>query len=344
MKTDCRNPISAVFSSYMIRKDGDDKMKLLDEINYEAVMKTEVEPFLESIRKDGYIDSFDGKKIHFESYEHEDARAAVLVLHGFTESAEKFREVSYYFFKEGYSVFAPDLRGHGKSYRTSKKTGTVNADSFDDYAKDLEVLISKVVLPSAEGKDLYLYSHSLGSTVALLYMQKNPQIIKKAVLSSPMLCGNMGMPVGIAKAVASVLCTLGGKNISAPGRCKFDPGQMVENSDDTSEERFNYYHEKRKNDSLLQTNGPSFGWVKASLKARDSIFEEENISKLTMPILLLKPQEDRQVLESWQDKFAEKVKSVRVVKIPGSKHEIFGSENKTLEKYYGEIFSFLGEE
>ncbi len=319
-------------------------MKLIDEKNYEAVMKTEVEPFLASVRKDGYIESFDGKKIHFEAYEHENAKAAVLVLHGFTESAEKFREVSYYFFKEGYSVFTPDLRGHGKSCRTSKKTGTVNADSFDDYAKDLEMLIDKVIVPSSGGKDIYLYSHSLGSTAALLYVQKNPESIKKAVLSSPMLCGNMGMPVGVAKAVASALCALGGKNISAPGRCKFDPGQTVENSDDTSEARFRYYHEKRKADSLLQTNGPSFGWVKASLKARDSIFEEENVSKLTMPILLLKPQEDRQVLESWQDKFAEKVKSVRVVKIPGSKHEIFGSENKTLEKYYGEIFGFLGEE
>ena len=153
----------------------------------------------------------------------------------------------------------------------------------------------------------------------------------------------MGMPVGIAKAVASVLCALGGKNISAPGRCQFDPGQTVTNSDDTSEARFRYYHEKRKADSLLQTNGPSFGWVKASLEARDSIFEDANISKLTLPILLLKPREDRQVLESWQDKFAEKVKTVRVVKIPDSKHEIFGSENKTLEGYYGEIFAFLEE-
>lgn len=318
-------------------------MKLIDEKYYEVLMKTEVEPFLESIRKDEYFDSFDSNKIHFEAYEQENAKAAVLVLHGFTESAEKFREVSYYFFKEGYSVFAPDLRGHGKSYRTSKKPGTVNSDSFDDYAKDIEMLINKVVLPAAEGKELYLYSHSLGSTAALLYMQKNPKIIKKAVLSSPMLCGNMGMPVGVAKAVANVLCALGGKNISAPGRCKFDPEQTVGNSDDTSEARFNYYHEKRKNDSLLQTNGPSFGWVKASLEARDSIFKEENLSKLTMPILLCKPKEDRQVLESWQDKFAEKVKSVRVVSIPDSKHEIFGSENKTLEKYYREIFGFLGE-
>ena len=71
--------------------------------------------------------------------------------------------------------------------------------------------------------------------------------------------------------------------------------------------------------------------------------KEENLGKLTMPILLVKPQEDRQVLESWQDKFAEKVNSVRVVNIPDSKHEIFGSENKTLEIYYREIFDFFGE-
>ena len=80
-------------------------MKLIDEKNYESAMKTEIEPYLVNIRRDEYLDSFDGNQLHFEAYEHENAKAAVLVLHGFTESAEKFREVSYYFFREGYSVF-----------------------------------------------------------------------------------------------------------------------------------------------------------------------------------------------------------------------------------------------
>lgn len=318
-------------------------MKLIDEKNYARVMKSETEPYLEKRRREDFFASFDKNRIHFEAYERQDCNAGIIILHGFTESAEKFRETVYYFFEAGYSVFAPDLRGHGQSFRTSKKSGTVNADSFDDYVKDLEVLADTVVVPSLCGKPLYIYSHSLGSTVAVMYMQRNPEAVSKAVISSPMLCGNMGMPVPVAGALAKIISVFGGKNLSVPGRCKFDPKQTYENSDDTSRARFEYYHEKRKRQPVLQTNGPSFGWVKASLEARDSIFKPENLEKLKMPILMLKPQQDRQVLESYQDSFAEKVKSVKVIDVPDSKHEIFGSENKTLEIYYREIFGFLGE-
>ena len=82
--------------------------------------------------------------------------------------------------------------------------------------------IEKIVKPISKDKHTYIYSHSLGSTVALLYMMKYPCSVSKAVLSSPMICGNMGMPTAVAGAVAKALCGIGGKKIGAPGRCVFD--------------------------------------------------------------------------------------------------------------------------
>ena len=79
-------------------------MELINEKDYKKIMAERVEPFLEKIRTNGFFESFDGKKIHFEAYKNENAKAVVLIIHGFTESAEKFREVSYYFYNEGYSV------------------------------------------------------------------------------------------------------------------------------------------------------------------------------------------------------------------------------------------------
>lgn len=313
-------------------------MELINEKDYKKIMAERVEPFLEKIRTNGFFESFDGKKIHFEAYKNENAKAVVLIIHGFTESAEKFREVSYYFYNEGYSVYAIDLRDHGKSFRTSQRPGTVETDDFHKYAEDISCLVEKEIKAQNEGKKIFIYSHSLGSTAALLYMLKNPTAVKKAVLSSPMICGNMGMPVIIAGTVAKVLSAIGGKKISAPGRCKFDPELSFQNSDATSSERFSYYHEKRKADSLLQTNGPSFGWVKASIEARDEILSCAD--EINAELLVIKPQEDKQLLMEYTDKFIQKSKA-KTKEIKNSKHEIFMSENETLSTYFEEIFSFL---
>ena len=313
-------------------------MELINEKDYKKIMAERVEPFLEKIRTNGFFESFDGKKIHFEAYKNENAKAVVLIIHGFTESAEKFREVSYYFYNEGYSVYAIDLRDHGKSFRTSQRPGTVETDDFHKYAEDISFLVEKEIKAQNEGKKIFIYSHSLGSTAALLYMLKNPTAVKKAVLSSPMICGNMGMPVIIAGTVAKVLSAIGGKKISAPGRCKFDPELSFQNSDATSSERFSYYHEKRKADSLLQTNGPSFGWVKASIEARDEILSCAD--EINAELLVIKPQEDKQLLMEYTDKFIQKSKA-KTKEIKNSKHEIFMSENETLSTYFEEIFSFL---
>ena len=315
-----------------------DKINVISEKDYFNLMSTEVEPYLAKKRKEDYFLSSDGKKIHYEAYEKLLSRGSVVILHGFTESAEKFREMTYYFRKAGYSVFAFDLRGHGKSHHDSQVTERVEIDSFDTYAEDLDTFIEKVVKPSA--KDIHIYSHSLGSTVALLYMMKHPYTIKKAVLSSPMICGNMGMPVAVAGTVAKLLSTVGGKKISAPGRCVFDENQTADNSDATSKARFEYYHEKRKREPLYQTSGPSFGWVKASLEARDKIMSKSNIGKLNTEMLIFKPEADRQLLGEWTDRFAE-MADVKVKNVKNSRHEIFMSGDETLKWYMEEILEFF---
>ena len=317
-----------------------DKISVISENDYFNLMSTEVEPYLAKKRKEDYFLSSDGKKIHYEAYEKLLSRGSVVILHGFTESAEKFRETAYYFRKAGYSVYAIDLRGHGKSHHDSQITERVEIDSFDTYAEDLDTFIEKIVKPSAKDKDIHIYSHSLGSTVALLYMMKHPYTIKKAVLSSPMICGNMGMPVAVAGTVAKLLSTVGGKKISAPGRCVFDENQTADNSDATSKARFEYYHEKRKREPLYQTSGPSFGWVKASLEARDKIMSKANIGKLNTEMLIFKPEADRQLLGEWTDRFAE-MADVKVKNVKNSRHEIFMSGDETLKWYVEEILEFL---
>lgn len=314
-----------------------DNVKIIDEGNYAYIMKTEVEPYLEKRGREDFIFTPDNRKLHYEAYEKTLSRGSIVILHGFTESAEKFRELAYYFRRAGYSVFSLDMEGHGKSHRTSKKNEKVEIDTFDTYAEDLHFFIEKVVAPFTKTGKINIYSHSLGSTVALLYMMKHPYMIEKAVLSSPMICGNMGMPVAVAGDAAKLLCALGGKSIPAPGRCVFDKNQTVENSDATSKARFEYYHEKRKAEPLYQTSGPSFGWVKASLEARDRLLACEDIKARSLIFL---PEEDRQLLHGYTKIFADKT-DIKIKEVKNSKHEIFMSTDEVLERYIGQVLDFF---
>lgn len=319
-----------------------DKADIIEEKNYSPLMISKVEPYLEKRRKDDFLLSSDGKKLHYEAYEKTLSRGSIVILHGFTESAEKFREITYYFRKAGYSVFAVDLRGHGKSHHDSAITERVEIDTFDTYADDLNLFIEKVVKPVNSNKKIHIYSHSLGSTVALLYLMKYPYATDKVVLSSPMICGNMGMPTAIAGTAAKLLCGIGGKKVSAPGRCVFNPDQTAENSDATSKARFEYYHEKRKKEPLYQTSGPSFGWVKASLEARDKLLDENNIAKLRNDLIIFKPQEDRQLLGEYTDRFAG-LAHIKIKKVKNSRHEIFMSGDEVMKWYVEEVLEFFAE-
>ena len=317
-----------------------DGVQIIDERNYFTLMTEKVEPYLASKRTEGSYSSADGLTLHYEQYDKKLSRGTVVILHGFTESAEKFRETAYYFRKAGYSVFVPDMRGHGKSEHISGKAERIETDSFDLYREDLEIFMDKVVKPSSGEKKIFFYSHSLGSTVALLYMMKNPYAVHKAVLSSPMICGNMGMPVAVAGTVAKLICLFGGKNISAPGRCVFDEAQTAETGDASSPARFDYYHEKRKREPLYQTSGPSFGWVKASLAARDKILSAQSIRMLKTKTLIFKPEQDKQLLGEYTDKFASMAR-IKVKKVHSSRHEIFMSGDEVLKWYFDEILEFF---
>ena len=124
--------------------------ELIEEKNYREVMEGVVEPELRQIRREVKV-PVEGGSLNVEAYEPEGARAVVVVLHGYTESAEKFREMIWYFLHEGWNVYAYDHRGHGHSPRAVADTSITHVDRFEDYVRDLWHL-KKVVVEDAEVK------------------------------------------------------------------------------------------------------------------------------------------------------------------------------------------------
>jgi lysophospholipase len=72
---------------------------------YRNWQKNLVEPYLKQYRKYGCFHSYDGAVIFYQQYLNADADTCIVISHGFSEFAEKYNEVIYYFLQQGCSVY-----------------------------------------------------------------------------------------------------------------------------------------------------------------------------------------------------------------------------------------------
>ncbi len=316
----------------------------IDEENYAETMQTVIEPALAAIRKDGYMTFEGGRKLHYEYYLRPDAKGSIAISHGFTESAEKFREMDYYFLEAGYNVFAMDHRGHGFSSREVTDSRVAHVRHFSDYIGDYNAFVENVVKPHSGDLPLYLFSHSMGGAVAALYIQQYPDVFDKAILSSPMISPKTaGFPHWVTSVMAKAFILIGKRQNLVFTESDFNPDATYERSNDTSKARFDYYYDKRRNTPEYQTVGASYDWINESLKIIPIMLDPANCAKVKAKVLLLQPAIDDVVEMGPQEEFVSKIDGARLEKIPASKHEIYLSVNEGMEPYLQTIFSFLAE-
>ena len=316
-------------------------LELIREENYEKTMREVVEPQLAKMREDVYIDVKDGK-YHAEVYENENAERAIVIVHGYTESAEKFREMTWYLLHEGFSVFEVDHRGHAQSLRQVEDTSITHVDKFDDYVDDLDAFIEKIVLPRTKGLPLCILGHSMGGAVTALELMRHPERFKKAVLNAPMIAAvSEPFPRKGAALMGALMCLLGkGKERAFVGK-PFDPArEKFDTSHMTSRARFDYYQKKRCARKELQNCSPSYSWVREGMGVTDRLLKTKNTDKIKTPVLLCQAERDSIVCLPEQNQFVEQVQNALLVSFD-AKHEIYSSEDSVLEGYYNMIVDFL---
>lgn len=113
------------------------RTRVLQEKNYAERMQNGVEPYLAAHAEEFYWERESGHPIHVLRYRAFRPRGVVVISHGFTENAEKYKEIVYYFIKEHFHVYLPEHCGHGKSYRLVDDPSLVYVDSYHRYVEDL---------------------------------------------------------------------------------------------------------------------------------------------------------------------------------------------------------------
>ena len=110
-----------------------------------------------------------------------DAKAAVVLMHGLKDYSAHYAALATRLAGAGYSIYAFDLRGHGRSAGPR-----VKPDAWTDYVDDLDRFLS-LVEKREPGKKVFLFGHSMGGAIAARTAEIHRPELAGLVLSGPAL-------------------------------------------------------------------------------------------------------------------------------------------------------------
>jgi len=152
------------------------------------------------------LSTADGLTLHLHRWPCDAPRGAVLIVHGLGEHGGRYAPVAAQLNSAGWSVFAHDQRGHGRS---GGARGGIASDAamLDDLARVIDAV------RAAQPGPLVLLGHSMGGLIAARFVAEGlqPQAaawrreIEALVLSSPALAADMN---AVQKLLLATLGTL----------------------------------------------------------------------------------------------------------------------------------------
>jgi acylglycerol lipase len=123
----------------------------------------------------------DGLRLYMRRREVANARAQILISHGFGEHSGRYGALTEHLVAHKYSVTAYDHRGHGLS---DGLPGHV--ESFREYDDDLDKVVA-TVRSRSQARRLFLIGHSMGGLIALRYTTRKSGMLDGAVISAPLI-------------------------------------------------------------------------------------------------------------------------------------------------------------
>ncbi len=276
-------------------------------------------------RKESYFLGYQDLKLFYQRWIPEKTKGQLVITHGHGEHSENYQRVVDALAGEGWSIYAWDWRGHGRS---QGQRGF--ARQFSDYCYDYEAFLSFLLQKKLIDTKLptVFLGHSMGGLIQLRSVLSHSEWTFSAqVLSSPML--GVAMDVPLVKQVAAKVL-----NNFLP-RLTLSSGIL--NSALTRDPEIIKQHEK---DTLRHTRICSGVWFGA-LEAIQYV--KENTKKFEHPLLLQMPDTDQVVSSSASQAYFDSLKEPKLLKVySGYKHEIFNDLDRKvplddLKKYLSQF-------
>lgn len=247
------------------------------------------------------------RRLHFRRWWVEGALGVVVVAHGLGEHSGRYCQLAKFLNRSGFSVYALDHYGHGQS---EGKRGHI--DDFAGYSEDLHQFTRLVKRDSGE-RSLHLLGHSMGGAIACGCAIRYGDI-DSLILSAPAFRGCAepgGAELWLLKRLVGLL-----PGLTLPNRV--DPEYLSRDASIVKAYRA---------DDLVHGR-VSLSWFDSFLRERG--FLRANLSRITVPCLMLLPDGDRVVdsatSRAWFEYLGSEDKQLH--SFPEAYHEVLNEERE----------------
>lgn len=115
---------------------------------------------------------------------HGEIKAIVQFSHGMSEHKERYFDFMNFLSGHGYLCVIHDHRGHGKSVKSAEDLGYFYTDDYKFIVRDMQQ-VTRYIKDRYREVPLYVFSHSMGTLVARIYLKEYDSEVSKAVLCGP---------------------------------------------------------------------------------------------------------------------------------------------------------------
>ncbi len=167
--------------AYLKILDKNAVMKFRQENNIDKPLTKKQEELVEWIEKAGanlYINSSDKEhlKLHAKVMINENSNKWVVLVHGYSSSYKNATEQCEVFYKKGYNVLMPDLRGHGDSQGNYISMGIKDCIDLADWCN--------LIVTEHKDANIVLWGISMGASTVMntIGLEKTPRNNIKCVI------------------------------------------------------------------------------------------------------------------------------------------------------------------
>ncbi|NIR44813.1 MAG: alpha/beta hydrolase [Gemmatimonadetes bacterium] len=252
-----------------------------------------------------YFSGSAGVRLHYRCWDVPSPRAVTMIAHGLGEHSGRYEELAQDLTRAGISAYALDHRGHGRS---DGRRGHVRR--FSHYIHDFEKFRRRVVGSVGSAVPLIVLGHSLGGLIVARYLQEFPAVpVRGAILSAPAL----GFALDVPRWKAQMARVLYYAVPALPMSTGIDPEALTHDRQVVEA----YERDPLVHDRITPR---LYGELETEI---ETVFERAG--RLTLPILVLVPSDDRIARADRMQSFASRIGDRRRVKVetfPGFYHEV----------------------
>lgn len=273
------------------------------------------------LHETGHFVSKDKLQLFYQFWRPRDReKGALCIAHGLGEHSGRYANLVNKLLPLGWSIFALDHRGHGKS-----QGNRGHVDSFSQYIDDLDTFIDIVKTKTKSPR--FLFGHSMGGLIALSYAILHPDKIKGIVSSDAALKIAVEVPKWkstLGRFMSRIIPTLSMNN-------EIDTNMLSHDAEVV---------DAYKNDPLVHPKVTA-RWFTEFVAQIDWV--NKNAHKLNIPCLILQGGEDKLVHPDGSRQFFENVQigDKEFKFYPGLYHELINELRK--DEPLGDVAKWLDE-